>query len=321
MLKKLAAILLSAIISVCAVTATVSAEDMQTASVTREAEASYVRWNGKTAMQSGKNYIVTSDVTISKKVTIPSGATLAVQKGAKLWVGTKGSLYIRGKLNVKSGATLAVSGKLYQYKGKVLTNYGEMRFGSKASVTLNGKVYIYSKGSVTGAPKTLSVGSNAVFSCTGKNSCKKLDKYIDRTAIEKQLETAFTHAVKNNDIYATVNTLLCKEHIADLDSAFAASGTTLEAYCDEYAKTYKAEMKKEGINSAKVKSVDVKATKLTEKKSLTGDVKTIADTYYKGGKVYDVTCTITITTSSDKFTEQTELLMVEKNGNWYMLGE
>ncbi|MBE6900887.1 MAG: hypothetical protein E7478_00275 [Ruminococcaceae bacterium] len=321
MLKKLAALLLSAIISVSAVTVSVSAEDMQTASVTREAEASYIKWSGKTAMQAGKNYIVTSDVTISKKVTIPSGTTLVVQKGAKLWISTKGALYIKGKLNIKSGATLAVSGTLYQYKSKTLANYGEMRFGSKAKVTLNGKVYIYSKGTVTGTPKSLSVGANAAFSCTGKNSCAKLDKYIDRTAIEKQLETAFTKAVKSNDIYGTVSTLFCKEHIAAIDAAFAATGSTLKAYCDEYSKVYKAEMKEEGVDSAKVKSVDVKATKLTAKKTLTGDAKTIADAYYKGGKVYEAACTVTVKTSSDTVTEDIVILVAEKNGKWYMLGE
>ena len=167
----------------------------------------------------------------------------------------------------------------------------------------------------------MSVGANATFSCTGKNNCTKLQKYIDRTAIEKQLETAFTKSVKNNDIYGTVNTLMCKEHIAAIEEAFVSAGTTLEAYCDEYAAAYKAEMKAEGIDPAKVKSVDVKVTKLTEKKTLTGDIKTIADTYYKGGKVYDVTCTVTITTGSDTYTEESQLLMVQKGGKWYMLGE
>lgn len=321
MLKKLAALLLSAIISVSAVTVTVSAQELQTAAITREAEASYTKWNGKTTMQAGKNYIVTSDVTISKKVTVPAGTTLVVQKGAKLWINTKGALYIKGKLNVKAGGVLAVSGTLYQYKSKSLAVYGEMRFGSKSKVTLNGKVSIYSKGKVTGTPKTLSVGSAAAFTCAGENSCAKLDKYIDRTAIEKQLEAAFALAVKDNDIYGAVNTLLCKEHIAAIDSAFASAGTTLKAYCDEYADTYMTELKNEGISSASVKSVDVKATKLTEKKTLTGDIKTIADTYYNGGKVYEVSCTVTVKTSTDTYAEKTVLFMAEKDGAWYMLGE
>ncbi|MGN0687538.1 MAG: hypothetical protein ACI4KA_05475 [Oscillospiraceae bacterium] len=319
MLKKLAAIMLCVIMSVCAVTVTASAQSMQTGEVTRSAEAAYYKWNGKTAMKQGKNYIVSSDVTISAKVTIPSGTTLAVNKGAKLWISTTGSLYINGKLNVMSGATLAVSGKLYQYKNKTLTNYGEIRFGSKASVTLNGKVNIYSKGSVSGNPKALTAGSNAQISCTGKNSCTKLVKYIDRTAIENKLEKAFSKAIVENDMYGTVKLVFCKEQIADIEKSFKEGGTTLEAYCGEYAAEYKEQLLDEGIDPEKVKSVDVKATKLTAKKTLSGSAKTIADTYYKGSKVYDVSCTVTIKTGTDEFTEEIQVLMAEKNGSWYIL--
>lgn len=321
MLKKLAAILLSAVISVSALSAVVSAQEMQTASVSREAEASYYKWNGKTTMQSGKNYIITSDTTISKKVTIPSGTTLVVQKGAKLWISSGGKLYIKGKLNVKSGATLAVSGMLYQYKGKVLTNYGEMRFGSKSTATLNGKVYVYSGGSVTGTPKAVSVGANAVLSCTGTNNCAKLDKYFDKTAIEKKLEAAFAYAVKENDIYATVTQLLCEEYIADIDELFKASGSSLKAFCEEFGGEFKLLMGDEDIEPAKVKSVDVQITKITENKTPEDDLKTVADTYYKNGTVYDIECTVTIKTSSDTYTEDTGMTVAEKNGEWYLLGE
>ena len=320
MLKKIAALLLSAIISVCAVTVTVSAEEMQTTSVSHEASASYTKWNGKTTMKSGKNYIVSSNVTVSKKVTIPSGTTLVVQKGAKLWINTKGSLYIKGKLNVKSGATLSVSGMLYQYKGKTLTNYGEIRFGNKSTATLNGKFYTYQKGSIIGTPKNVSIGTNAVFSCTGKNECTKFDKYFDKTAIEKKLKEAFTTAIKDNDIYGTITMLLCEEYVKDIDALFAAAGIAFKDYCSEFAGAYIITLNEENIDPATVKSINAKITKITEQKELSDDLKNLADTYYKDGKIYSITCTVTVKTSSKTYTEDTELMMVEKNGDWYLLG-
>ncbi len=321
MLKKIAAVLLCAVISATSLTAVVSAETMQTASVSREAEAAYYKWNGKTVMEAGKNYIVTSDVTVSKSVTIPSGTTLAVQKGAKLWVNTSGKLYIKGKLNVKEGATLAVSGTLYQYKGKVLTNYGEVRFGSKSSVTLNGKTYIYSKGSLTGTPKKLAVGADAALSCTGKNSCTKLNKYFDRTAIAKKLDTAFTKAIKNDDVYGTVTSLLSQELVADVDKAFKESGSSLKEFCEEFSETFRKQMAGENISASKVTAVDVAVNKITASGVLTGDLKELADKYYKGGKAYDVEFTVTIKTTSGSYKEESSMKLVGKNGSWYLLSE
>ncbi|MBQ8170742.1 MAG: hypothetical protein IJZ95_02005 [Oscillospiraceae bacterium] len=324
MLKKLTAAVISAVMAVSFVGATASAQQIQTATISSEYGASAaVKWNGKTALKAGQNYVVSSNVTVSKKITIPSGTTVTVQDGAKLWVSGKGSLYIKGKLVVKADSILAVTGKLHQYKGKVLKVYGQMRFASKASVTLNGKTTVYSKGSVTGTPNTCSVGPNATLTCSGKNSCKKLDEYIDRTAIAKRMDSYFTQSIKELDVYGGFKAIFSKAYINALEDAFSALGEmTLEDYCTAFTEEYKASLIKDGITPSKIKSVDVKLTEMAEQKKLTGDLKTLADSYYKGwSKVYDVTCEVTVKTASASRTEVAELVVIcAKSGKWYLLG-
>ncbi len=324
MFKKLTAVVISAIMTVSFAGITASAQQAETATISRDYGASAaVKWNGKTTLKAGQNYVVSSDVTVSKKITIPSGTTVTVQNGAKLWVSGKGSLYIKGKLVVKADSILAVTGKLYQYKGKVLQVYGQMRFASKASVTLNGKTVIYSKGTVTGTPKTCSVGPNATLTCSGKNSCKKLDEYIDRTAVTKRLDAYFTQSIKNLDVYGGFKTIFSKAYINALEDAFKALGEmTMEDYCAAFAEEYKTALKEDGITPSEINSVDVKITEMEEQKSLTGDLRTLADNYYKGwSKVYKVSCEITAKTASVSRTEAASFVVIcAKSGKWYLLG-
>ena len=323
MLKKLTAIVISAVMTMSLVGVTATAHQIQTATISSEYGASAaVKWNGKTALKAGQNYVVSSNVTVSKKITIPSGTTVTVQDGAKLWISGKGTLYIKGKLVVTADSTLAVTGKLYQYKNKALQVYGQMRFASKASVTLNGKTTVYSKGSVTGTPKTCSVGPNAVITCSGKNSCTKLDKYIDRTAIAKRLDTYFTQNMKELDVYGGFKTIFSKAYISDLEDTFRSMGITLADYCSAFADEYKSALKAEGITPSGIKSIDVAITEMAEKKTLTSDLRMLADGYYKGwSKVYEITCEVTAKTSSASRTDKAELVVIcAKSGKWYILG-
>lgn len=320
MLKKIVSVILSAVMAVSVMSVAVSAQEVQTSSVMQEYGATAVRWNGKTELKAGRTYAITSNVTISKKVVIPSGTTLIVMKGAKLWVSGSGSLYIQGKLTVKSGATLAVTGRLYQYKSKNLLNYGEIRFSNKANVTLNGKTTVYASGTITGTPKKLSVGPNADITCKGKNSCKGLDKYIDRTAMETRLDSFFTRAIQKTDIYGAVKLVMSADYISDLDKALAAAGSSFEALCGSFEEEYILSLKEQGIDPAKVKSIDVKITELSETK-LDGDQAAIAEEYYSGtDKIYLVKCEVTVKTESDTYTEEAELVMTELGGKWYLLG-
>ncbi len=321
MLRKVLSVILSAVMAISMMSVAVSAEEVQISSVMREFSASAVRWNGKTTLKAGKTYAVTSNVTISAKVEIPANTTLIVMKGAKLWVNGKGSLFVKGKLNIKSGATLAVTGRLYQYKSKSILNYGEIRFSNKANVTLNGKTTVYSTGSITGTPKTLSVGANASVTCKGKNDCSKLDKYIDRTAMETRLDGFFTKAVQKADVYGAMKYIMSADYISDLDKTLqAVGGMTFEELCNTFGSDYVLSLKEQNIDPKTVSSISVKLTSM-KSNAPEGDLRTVADSYYGGAKkCYSADCEVTVKTTSGSYTETVELMMTEYKGKWYLLG-
>mgnify|MGYP002999272718 CR=1 FL=1 len=110
--KTTAAIILSAVIMAGSSVSAFAETPVQTVVVEQEYAASAAKtWDGKAALKAGQKYVIKKNVTVSGKVTLPKGTTLTVKKGAKLTIGSKGALTVKGTLSVKSGATLAVSGK------------------------------------------------------------------------------------------------------------------------------------------------------------------------------------------------------------------
>lgn len=232
--KKICALALCAVLSAGAVMPAY-AEEVYTASVTQElAASSAVEWNGKTELKAGQKYVVTKNVTISKKITVPSGTSLTVKNGAKLWVNTKGSLYIKGTVTVAEGATLAVSGKLYQYKGKKLTVNGTLSMGTKSSVTLNGKFTAGAKSVVKGEPKTLSVGENAVVKLNGKCTSKKLNKAVapadnsDDEAVKQVLTEAVEAMVVKGDYAKAVEVMIPAGALEAIKAEYAAEESEMD---------------------------------------------------------------------------------------------
>ncbi len=320
MFKKMIAVILSAVMAASCFTASACAQQLETATVMQEYGATAVRWNGKTQLKAGKTYAVTSNVTISGKVTIPAGTTLIVMKNAKLWVSSKGSLYIKGKLNIRSGSTLAVTGGLYLYKGASLLNYGETRFSDKSVVTLNGKTTVYASGSIAGSPKKLSVGSNADVVCKGKNSCQKLNSYIERTAIETKLDGFFTRAIQKSDIYGAMKSAMSAEYIADIDKSLAAMGITFEQFCNSFGDEYKLALGENNIDPETIKSIDVKITDM-DREAPEEELAEIAEIYYSNAdKCYEIECEVTIKTAASTYTEEAEVTVVLQNGKCYLLG-
>lgn len=179
-----------------------AAAEVYSASVVHEyAATKAIEWDGKTVLEAGKSYVVTKNVTVSKKITVPSKTTLTVKNGAKLTVSSKGSLYIRGTVNVYSKSTLSVSGKLYEYSTKKLTVNGTLNFTKIATVTINGTLTVNSNGKITGEPKSITLGKNPTITIKGKCTCEKLNKLLkkdsgfpaeDEAAIIKLLEDSNT---------------------------------------------------------------------------------------------------------------------------------
>lgn len=161
---KIAALLLSAALSVSAFSVPALAADTTTA-ITAEATNT---WNGKTALEAGKTYTVEKNIIISKKITIPSKTTVIIKDGCTATIKSTGKLYVKGTLKVEKGATVKVSGILYLYKSKNIKNYGTINFGTKANATINGKLYNYSTGVIKGEPASLKIGTKSKITNKGK---------------------------------------------------------------------------------------------------------------------------------------------------------
>lgn len=181
--KTTAAIILSAVIMAGSSVSAFAETPVQTVVVEQEYAASAAKtWDGKAALKAGQKYVIKKNVTVSGKVTLPKGTTLTVKKGAKLTIGSKGALTVKGTLSVKSGATLAVSGTLTTAKGSKLIDAGTIKFAKTAKVTLGGKLTVSKTGKVTGAPKSIKLAKTGSAAITGTNSCKKLAALLSTAA-------------------------------------------------------------------------------------------------------------------------------------------
>ncbi len=294
MARKFTALLLSAVMTagMAAVPAYAESAPIETVSVSSQLLAKTVEWNGKTALKKGTNYVVTKNVTVSKKITVPAGVTLTVKDGAKLTIGFKGSLYIKGAVTVGKGSTLAVSGKLYQYKGKKLTITGTVKFGSKSDITLNGKVSQNSKGVISGTPKKLSVGDSAVLSLKGKNTCAKLNEclYADQIS-DTIMGYVKTFIDKDFDLYSLVNEMFPKKRAEDIDTRIKAqTGMTLKQFCELINAQLQVIMKDSGVESADLKALDLSSAEIKINdlencyNDLDDDEKAILKDYYDNSR-------------------------------------
>jgi hypothetical protein len=289
--------------------------------VTEQQYASAKVWNGTSTLKADTAYVVKSNLTISKKVTIPAGTTLTVKNGAKLIVGSKGSLYVKGSLTVSKGATLSVNGKLYEYKTGKISVSGALKLNSKSDVTLNGGVTVNSSGTISGSTKSVSVGSKAAFTVKGKNSCKKLTEAIDSRDIAKVLDSFYTTAMVDGNVYKAVRTVYPSAYITYLNGEFKKQGTTLKAFCEDFSDEFVAALSESGLTAGSVTAIDVNVTKLTDSTdSLTDEEKASMETIYGAvDKVCTVEADITAKQKSGgDVTEQLEATLANVGGKWYL---
>ncbi len=302
--KKIIALMLGAVV-MTSTAAAASAEALpeQTAYVTQEYAASATVWNGKTTMKSGKNYVVNSNITISKKFYVPENTTLTIKSGSKLTVSSKGALTVKGTLKVQSNATLSVSGKLTLNTGKSISNSGKIAFGSKA-------------GSISGTPASLSLGSKAKVNIYGKNTCSKLTTAIEKRDIKTAVNNVYKAALVDGDLYKALAYVYPEEQITKADEAFKAQGTTLKDYCKSLNSTVKDAVSAQGYG--KVTSVSASVTSMKNvTKSIDSDNKAIAQAAYPSfDKIYKVSGKLTLNKDKDGGTY--EVLAVLCGGTWYI---
>ncbi len=94
----------------------------------------YTEWNGKTPMEAGKNYYISSSAKVSKKFSVPEGSTLVVCSGAELLIYKDNAFGVRGTLIAEPDSKITVSGTLTVYAGAGLDVYGA--FNTTVSSTI-----------------------------------------------------------------------------------------------------------------------------------------------------------------------------------------
>lgn len=316
MFRKITAVILGAAIAAASCVCTVSAaEPVITETVERMASAVNTEWNGKTALKSGSTYVVNSSVTVSKKITIPEGATLTVKKGGKLTIASGGSLYIKGRLTIASGASVTANGKLYLYKGKKLNISGSLKLGKTSVVTLKGETTVYAGGKISGTPKTVTVSDSAKVTVKGTNSCSRLVKAVDKRDIRALYENYFTKMLKDNDSLTAFLDSYPSDYIEVVEDTLAEFGFTLTEFCE----LMNAEIKEAQPD---IKSVAVELTKYTDKtKNQTDEIKALLEQGYgKVSKVAEVELKVTITTRlGAEIVENVTAVAAYADGNWYLV--
>lgn len=315
--KKITAFLLSAVIMTStAAAASAECPPVYTATVTQEYAASARVWNGKTAMKSGTNYVVNSDITISKKFYVPENSTLTVKSGSKLTVSSKGALTVKGTLKIQKNATLSVSGKLTLNTGKTITDAGKITFGSKAAVVINGKLTVSKTGSVSGSPASLSLGSKSTVTVSGKNSCAKLTTALDKKNVKSAVNDLYKKSLVDGDIYSALKKVFPTEILTKADENLKAQGTTLKDYCKGLDAEVLTSVSAEKLGKVTSASASVTSMKNVTK-SVSDDDKLIVDGIYSSfDKIYKVSGKLTLNKDKDGGTY--EMLAVHSGGKWYI---
>lgn len=107
----------------------------------------WTEWDGKTKMQSGTNYYISSETKLRGNYSVPVGSRLLIKSGARLVVYKDRSLNVRGTLTIEPNAELMNSGTLTVYENAGVENYGSMKSSVSALVRIAGDCINRSTGS------------------------------------------------------------------------------------------------------------------------------------------------------------------------------
>ncbi len=318
MLRRFAALAMCAVIATTTAVS-VGAADVQTAEVYREYAAGTAVWDGTTTLKDNKSYVVTGEITVSGKITIPANTKLTVQKGARLTVSKGGSLIVDGRLNVNSGSSMIVFGTMKLNSGKRITSSGDMRFGSSSNITLDGIFALNSGGTLQGEPKSFSTAVDSTLKIYGKNFCKKLGDISNERNLIAIFENMYTSAIIDNDIYSVVKTMTPLKARLEAEAMFKAEGSTLEAYCKEFGTQYQKDLKAAGIDVSKIKGISASISDVTDiSGSLTGEQMMTLMQYYPGySKVVNAKMMVALEGTGMNETVETILVLIDKT--WYMM--
>lgn len=333
MFKKAAALLLSAVLMAGASTAAFAESAPEYAVVTQEFGASAKVWDGKSELKAGTKYVLKSSATITGKVTLPKGSSLTLYKGAKLTVGTKGTLTVKGTLSAKAGSTITISGTLTAASGSKITAAGKVKLGKNAKVTLGGRFTVAKAGAVSGTPKTIKLGKKGTVDIKGKNTCKKLaallEPVVDQAEIDRQeIEALLNDLVKKSasgDIYGTIKEVIPAAYIEKLEKAFQEKYSSSVEEAMNLLVT--AVMSQMGVNASDMKDIadgtKITVTKLTDiMGKLTDSQKAVFDGTGDITKAYTVDFKGEYTGKAAELAEDADEAMTINaayaGGKWYL---
>ena len=340
--KIISAIVLSAILATSIPTVGMAATEPAAVTELASTVSAAKVWDGTSTLKEGTKYVLKKSVTINKKVVIPKGSSLIISKGVKLGIGSKGSLYVKGSLVVKSGATLSVSGKFYTYNGSKISDYGKIVLNkNKPTVSLNGSTTVYKTGSISGTPKKLTLGDDAKVTVNGKNTCTKLKTAIkeksqiakDSAEIEKMYSKALTAVYVDGNyseyVKATFPQSMIDKEIAEFERLMAESGESYEGdyfdYMDEIYNSFLKPMFDEigTFNSASADVVKIQKSSLNaDEKALLddSDLKGVSKVYIVTVKpVFDITLNPDVEYSAEDFASESDIKVAKINGTWYAI--
>lgn len=107
-----------------------------------------------------------------ENVTVPSGVTITVDKGASLFIMDDANVTLNGKIKIRSGGSVYVRGKLITSSGSIISNNGKLKILSMGSVSLSGRCSITETAEIKGTGELIVNNLFSDISCKGKVTCK-----------------------------------------------------------------------------------------------------------------------------------------------------
>lgn len=298
--RMLAALLCAAVMGTTGLSASAALTETV---VMRELNASAAEWNGKTALQAGKEYVITKNVTVSKEVTVPANTKVTIKNGAKLWISSKGYLDVMGTVRIDKGGTLAVTGWL-SHRGKTIANYGALNFSPKSRVYLYSRFYNKPTGVIKGEPYILAIGKVNISPESRVNS-----EEFQEMLLKALCADVYNKAAIDKAMTAAVETALPPAMLTELERIFAADGNmSFEQFCKEFGDKFVRQFEDEYGSIDRIGTDFIKVTDISQR--LTDEEKALLNTYYKGYERVvsaDVTLVLYVTMLSE-YDEPTMLL-------------
>lgn len=122
-------------------------------------------WRGG-EIESGQDYSVRSEITVSEDLVIPENTTLYIRDGATLNISDGATLTVNGKIKINTGGLCRTWGDIVIAENAVLNIFGTMVVREDAVLGNSGLLAIYENGYINNMG-TLSSDENAMISTDG----------------------------------------------------------------------------------------------------------------------------------------------------------